>query len=150
MGERRAAFIIGVSILVVVGIVLAWTFMPSANDEVAAAPLTEVAELSEIQQHVRLARLSIATSENYVGHRLRVVTATLKNFSDKPIRMAEVKMTFTDFDGNSIHEHVETVLNPRQRPLPPDGEYRFEVSFENLPRSWNYRVPIAEILKIAY
>ncbi len=150
MGERRSAIIIGISVVLAVGMVLAWTLSPPANDR-DSQPLTEVTDTSAIQSLVRLSRVSIATSENYVGHRLRLVTAQLMNIStDKPIRMIEVKMTFTDFEGKSIHEYTGTAFEPRRRPLDPGTEFRFNFSFENLPREWNYRIPIAEVTKVGY
>jgi len=74
----------------------------------------------------------------------------LKNLSDKPLRLAEVKMTFMDFDGKPIHEYTQKILNPIQKSVPPGAEFRFEVRQENLPRGWNYRVPMAEITKVGY
>ena len=150
VGERRSSIIIGISVVLAVGLVLAWAFSPSGKDS-GAQPLTEVTDTATIQSLVQLSRLSIATSENYVGHRLRVITGRLKNVSaDKAIRMIEVKMVFTDTGGNSVHDYAGVVFEPTQKPLDPGIEYRFEVSFENLPRNWNYRVPVTEISKIGY
>lgn len=148
MGERRSTIIIVATVAVILGLVLVWTFAPSSRDEAAAGPLTEVTETSSIQNHVQLSHLSIATSENFVGHRIRVIEAVMKNVSDRPIRMAEVKMVFTDYDGKPVQEYSQKVLETNQRPLAPDEEFRFEVRLENLPRTWNYRVPVTEVTKI--
>jgi len=148
MDERRSAIIIGASIVVVVGFVAAWILVPSAEDRVAAAPLTEITDASSIQNDVQLSHLSIATSENYVGHKIRVIEFALKNLSDKPIRMIEVKMVFTDFDRKPVQEYSQKVLETHQKPLAPGDESRFEVRLENLQRTWNYRVPDTEVSKI--
>jgi|SRR5437667_6474610 len=148
MGERRAAILIGASIAVVLGLVVIWTLFPSAQDRVAAAPLTEVTDASRIQSQIQLSHLSIATSENFVGHKIRVIEFAMKNISEKPIRMVDVKMVFTDFDGKPVQEYSQRVLETNQKPLPPGEESRFEVRLENLPRTWNYRVPLTEVIKI--
>jgi hypothetical protein len=148
MDERRSAAIIAASVAVVVGLALAWSFAPSARDESAAAPLVEITDTADIQNHVQLSRLGIATSENFVGHRIRVIEATMKNVSGKPVRMAEVKMVFTDYDGNPVEEYSQRVLDVDRRALAPAEEFRFEVRLENLPRTWNYRVPVTEVTKI--
>jgi hypothetical protein len=150
MGERRSAIIIAATIVVIVGLVLVWAFIPSAQDRVAAAPLTEVTDISSIQDHIELSHLSIATSENFVGHKIRVIEATMKNVSNKPIRMAEARMVFTDFDGKPVQEYSQRVFDTNQKPLAPGQQYRFEVHIENLPRTWNYRVPVTEVVKIGY
>ena len=149
MGERRSAIIVGASIVVVVGLVVLCALVPSTQDPISTAPLTEVVtDTSSIQSHVQLSHTSIVTSENFVGHKIRVIEATMKNISYKPIRMVEVKMVFTDFDGKPVQEYSQKVLETNQKPLAPGEEFRFEVRLENLPRTWNYRIPVTEVTKV--
>ena len=150
MGERRTAVIIIASIMVVVGLLLFWAFAPSAQDKVAAAALTEVSDAAGVQNYLQLSHLSIARSENFARQKIYIVSGYLKNVSDRPVRMAEVKMVFTDFGGKPIFDYSQKVLDRNQKPLPPGREFRFEVREENLPRGWNYRVPITEVTKIGY
>ena len=150
MGENRSAILIGGAIVVVVGIFLLWAFIPSAQDQAATAPLTEVADTATVQNSLQLTHLSIATSENFARQRIYVITGYLKNVSSKPLRMVELKMAFTDYDGKTILDYRPKVLDRNQKPLPPGVEFRFEVRQENLPRGWNYRVPVTEVSKIGY
>jgi hypothetical protein len=150
MGEHRATIVLVASIVLVGGFIAGWAFMSSGQREVSSAPLTEVSDAAQIQNSVQLSHLSIATSENFARQKIYVISAYLKNASDKPLRMAEVKMTFTDFDGKPIHDYSEKVLDKNQKPLSAGSEMRFEVRQENLPRGWNYRVPVSEITKIGY
>ena len=150
MPERRTAIIISASIAVVVGILLVWAFAPSAQDQVAAAPVTEVRDPATVQNYLQLSHLSIATSENFARQRIYVISGYLKNVSDRPVRMAELKMVFTDFDGKPILDYKPRVLDQNQKPLSPGVEFRFEVRQENLPHGWNYRVPITEVARVGY
>ena len=150
MGERRTVIIVVVSIIVVVGLLLLWAFSPSAEDKVAAAPLTEISDTAAVQNYLQLSHLSIATSENFARQKIYVISGNLKNVSDKPVRMVEVKMAFTDFDGKPILDYSQKVLDRNQKPLAPGTQFRFEARQENLPRGWNYRVPITEVSKIGY
>src|SRR6478735_3830058 len=109
MGEHRATIVLVASIVLVGGFIAGWAFMSSGQREVSSAPLTEVSDAAQIQSSVQLAHLSIATSENFARQKIYVISAYLKNASDKPLRMAEVKMTFTDFDGKTIHEYSQTI-----------------------------------------
>jgi hypothetical protein len=149
MGEYRATIIIGASIILIVGLVVGWTFISSGQQE-RSLPLTEVTDRDVIQRSVEVTHLNIATSENFARQKIYVVSAYLKNLSEKPLRSAEVKMIFNDFDGKPIHEYSQKILNPNQKPIPPGTEFQFEVRQENLPRGWNYRVPITEITKLGY
>lgn len=146
----RSTIVFAIIILVVVGLVVLWALGPSGQEQVAAAPLAEVTDTGVIQNHVQISHLNIATSENFVGQKIRVIGLTLKNISDKPIRMIELKMTFTDYDGKSVKDYTQKVLEPNQKALMPGLEFRPEVRLENLPRTWNYRVPVTEITKIGY
>jgi Protein of unknown function (DUF3426) len=149
MGEYRSTIIIAVSIVLIVGLVVGWTFISSGQQE-RSSPLTEVTDKDVIQRSSELSHLNIATSENFARQKIYVVSAYLKNVSEKPLRSAEVKMTFTDFDGKPIREYNQKILNPNQNPIPPGTEFQFEVRQENLPRGWNYRVPVTEVTKLGY
>jgi len=148
MGEYRWTIIVS-SIILVVGLVVGWTFISSGQQE-RSAPLTEVTDKNVIQLTVELSHLNIATSENFARQKIYVVSAYVKNLSEKPLRSVEVKMIFTDFDGKPIREYSQKILNSNQKPIPPGTEFQFEVRQENLPRGWNYRVPLTEITKLGY
>jgi len=149
MGEHRSTIIIAASIILIVGLVVGWTFISSGQQE-RSLPLTEVTDKDVIQRSAELSHLNIATSENFARQKIYVVSAYLKNRSEKPLRSAEVKMTFSDFDSKPIREYSQKILNPNQKPIPPGTEFQFEVRQENLPRGWNYRVPVTEITKLGY
>jgi hypothetical protein len=149
MGEYRSTILIAASVILIVGLVVGWTFISSGQQE-RSLPLTEVTDKDVIQRSVELSHLNIATSENFARQKIYVVSAYLKNLTEKPLRSAEVKMTFTDFDGKPIREYSQKILNPNQKPIQPGTELQFEVRQENLPRGWNYRVPVTEITKLGY
>ena len=150
MGENRATVLIAGAIVVVVGVFLVWAFMPSAQDQAATAPITEVSDAATVQNYLQLTHLSIATSENFARQKIYVISGYLKNVSDKPVRTAELKMAFTDFDGKTILDYSQKVLDRNQTAVPPGVEFRFEVRQENLPHGWNYRVPVTEVSKVGY
>lgn len=148
MGDRRLPIIIGITSVVFVAILLVWAFLPSP--QTVSANLTEVTDQSSLQSHTELAHISIATGENYFGHRIRVISGVVKNTSAKPLRMIQVKMTFIDYDGKPIQETTHRAYENIERPLEPGAQHRFEVNFENLPKGWNYRIPKVEVVKIGY
>jgi hypothetical protein len=148
--DRRSALIAGIA--VVLGAFLAfWALSPKA-ETTAQLPegLTEVTDPETLATLLSVDRINIVTSTSYVGHKVYLVRGTLKNISDKPIRMVEAKMTFVDYDGKPVQEGTHRTFDPKWKPLEPGTEYRFEVAFENMPRTWNYRVPKIAIAKAAY
>jgi FtsZ-interacting cell division protein ZipA len=147
--NRGVGIIVGGVVLVAI-LVAGWAFVSFGQQEVPSTPIAEVSDGSTIQSSAQLSHLSIATSENFARQKIYVISAYLKNISDKPLRMAEVKMTFEDFDGKTIREYSQKVLEKNQKPVQPGTDFRFEVRQENLPRGWNYRVPMTEITKLGY
>jgi hypothetical protein len=79
MSERRTAVIISATFAVVAGLALILFFGYLSRDEAASTPLTEITDTAAIQNHLQLSHLGIATSENYVGQKIRVIGANLKN-----------------------------------------------------------------------
>src|ERR1051326_3631045 len=115
MGENRSAILIGTVVVAVVGIFLLWAFIPPAEDKAATAPLKEISDAATVQNALQLTHLSIATSENFARQKIYVITGYLKNVSDKPLRMVELKMDFTDFDGKTILDYRPKVLDRNQK-----------------------------------
>ena len=140
---------IGAVVVILLGLGAALVWAPG---DVSRTPsgLTELTDPASLGQVLEMSHLGILTSTNFLGHRVYTVRATLKNISPMPIRLVDVKLTFYDYDKKVIHEEVRSAFEPKQRPLDPGSEYRFEVAFENPPRTWNYHVPETSLLKVAY
>src|SRR5262245_48492233 len=138
----RTALIIGL----VAGV---YFWMPGGRPAVNAN-LTDVQDPVTAQAMVQVSRPTVAQSESYVGNKVRLIGGWLKNVSNKPIRLVDVKMEFQDFDGKAIQAGVHPAYDAKQRPLAPGAEYRFEIAFEDLPRTWNYRAPVMQVVRVAY
>ena len=148
--ERRSILIIGGTVLVGLAIFIAWALGPG-RDRYEPPQLTEITDPATIRSTVELTHLSILTSDTFAGNiRIRNITGILKNVSNTPIRKIDLKMTFTDYDGKTIQESTHTAFSPRKQPLDPGTQFRFEVNFENLPKTWNYHVPNTQIVSVAY
>jgi len=148
--ERRSILIIGGTIFLAIGLLVGWSLGPGRNVN-DTSTLTEITDPSAILNTVELSRLSILTSETYAGNiKIRNITGLLKNISPMPIRRIDLKMTFTDYEGKPVQESTHTAFSPRRKPLDPGTQFRFEVNFENLPRTWNYRVPTTQIVRVGY
>jgi hypothetical protein len=146
---RPVAIGIGIAVVAMLGLLFVWGVSPGTT--VSLPPgITEVNEPSELQTLVEVTRLGILTSSNYLGQKVYIVRATLKNVSDKPVRFIDVKLTFLDDDKKMIHEEIRTAFSLKQKPLEPGTEYRAEIAFENPPGKWNYHVPETKVVKAAY
>jgi len=148
--ERRSILIVGSAVFIAIALLTVWSFGPGRSDG-GSFNLTEVTDPAIIQNTVELTHLSIWTSETYIENiRIRNITGLLRNISTRPVRKIDLKMTFTDRDGKPIQESTHTAYGPRRKPLEPGSQFRFEVNFENLPKTWNYHVPTTQIVTVGY
>jgi len=150
-GRVARPIVIGIGVVAVaaIGLLLVWGVAPAKAPAVTAG-LTEVNDPAELQKMIEVSRIGILTSTNYLGQKVYLVRATLRNVSEKPLRLIDVKLTFMDYEKKMIREETQTAFGPKQRPLEPGTEYRAEIAFENPPRNWNYHVPDTEVSKVAY
>lgn len=142
----RSIVIVGSAVLVALGLIglLALSSRPPANER---GPMTVVEDAAELAAFVELDRLGIATAENFVGHRIRVIEGTFRNTSDRPLRSVELHLEFKNYDDETI---LGTDQEALRSPLPP-GEIRaYEFRFENLPEGWNFRIPDVSVLRLGY
>jgi len=147
--KRPVTIALGFTLVAAIAILLAWGVSPSVAPD-TPQKLTEVTEKSELQKVIELSHLGILTSTNYLGHRIYTVRATLRNVSASPIRLVDVKMTFRDTQKSTIKEEVHPAFELRRPPLEPGTEYRFEIPFENPPKTWDYHVPDTEVVRVGY
>jgi hypothetical protein len=145
----RTALIIA-AVAAVIGGVGYWMFAPGSSSALDRTALTEVTDPGAVQKMVQVSNPTVAISENYVGEKIRLIGATVKNTSDKPLRLIEVKMRFIGFDGQAVQEGVHSAYEAKQRLLDPGMDARFEIAFDNLPRTWNYRPPEMQVVKVGY
>jgi Protein of unknown function (DUF3426) len=146
---RTATIALGLAVVIGLAIVAVWGLAPRDTPEVPPG-LTEVKEPAEIQKRIDLSHLHIVSSSNYLGHRIYTVKATLRNISNEPIRLVDVKLIFMDYDKKVIQEQVHPAFEAKHPPIEPGTEYRFEIPFENPPRAWNYHVPDTVVVRVAY
>jgi hypothetical protein len=146
---RPITLAIGLVFVIVLGILAVWGLAPGDVPDVPPG-LTEVKDPAELEKMIEISRIGILTSTNYLGHRVYTVRGTLKNIAAMPIRLVAVTMTFRDYDKKAIHAEERPAFEPKQRPLEPGTEYRFEIAFEDPPSKWNYHVPDTHVVRIAY
>jgi len=123
---------------------LTWAARPDGD---AGGPLVYVEDATEIDRYVQLGRKGILTSENFVGHRIRIVEGSIHNVADQPIRSVELLLSFRGVGGEAVLESAEQAVSV---PLAPGQEGRYVFRFENLPPEWDYRVPDVTILRVGF
>ena len=69
----------------------AWAWVSQPEEAVRPDHYVEAADL--LSTYVELESVGILTSENFVGHRIRVIEGILRNVSDQPLLSVELQAT---------------------------------------------------------
>lgn len=144
MNPKTAIIAVVVFVSVAVGVI--FLMAPAAE-----SPDVHTTDAADIAAVARIVNGGVATSENYIGQRVRLATGTVKNVSeDRVVKRIDLKIVFLGTDGQPIHESIETAFDSSQRPIQPGSEARYSIAFENLPRNWNYSTPDVTIVRVTY
>lgn len=142
----RSVVIIGGTVAIGIALMGFWeaSSRPPTNERL---PMTFVEEPVRFNDYVELSGLRIATAENFVGHRFRVIKGQVRNTSDETLRSIELRLAFQDYGEATVQEFDGEAL---QSSLAPSESRAYEFRFESLPDEWNFRIPMVEIRGVGY
>jgi hypothetical protein len=144
--DVRSAVIVGSSVLVGLGLIGLWALSSRPPVE-ERAPISYVDDPASIGTALELDRLGILTAENFVGNRIRIIEGSFRNTGDRTIRSVELHLAFHDSAGAVVYEETGEALRVA---LPADETRRYEFRFENLPETWNFRIPTVTVARLGY
>ena len=143
---QRTHIIVGSAMALGLSLLGLWAYM-SRSPETGDASLAYVDDAREIAGYAALGEAGIVTSENFVGHQIREIVGIVRNVGDRTLHSVQLRLAFNDFDGGVVYEAEEEAI---RAPLPPGEERSYTLRFENLPTSWNYRLPGISIVRVGY
>lgn len=141
----RSSLIIGLTVAVALGLIGTWAGLSGPTGR--RTPQEFIDTDDELLRWVELERVGILTSENFVGHRIRVVEGVLTNLGDRTLLSVELSVTFRSVEGEAVLESIEEAL---RTPLGPGARRLYEFRFENLSPQWNFRVPDIAVERVGF
>jgi hypothetical protein len=146
MSMMRSVLIIGGTITVGLGVIVMWA-MASRPPASERTPITYIGTAAEAAPYIELEVLGVATAENFLGDRIRVISGRIHNRSEQTLRSIELRLAFHDYEGMTVREFEGEALGAAL----PAGESRsYEFRFDDLPREWNTDVPAVNIKRVGY
>ena len=118
----------------IIAIALVWAGCSSRSAE--PRPLT--ADAKAYARNLQLSEVTLKATESYAKQTVTEIEGKITNSGDRAIRHAEVSCIFYDRYGQVVKRErvpiIKTILGP--------GETRaFRLPFDDLPESWNSRMP---------
>ena len=109
---------------------------------------TEAALTAESKAYVRdlqLSEVTMKATESYGGQVVTEIEGKVKNAGDRTVYFAAVACVFYDSIGQMVLREEATIIKREMKP----GETRsFRLPFDDIPESWNHRMPQLVIARI--
>jgi len=101
--------------------------------------------------NLHLRNFAMKQAENFLNQEVKIVEGDVQNAGDQTVLALDATIEFRDaLDQIALRETRPLLPNSRDG-LKPGETTHFEISFDHVPNSWNYQMPIVTVsgLKLA-
>lgn len=124
-----------------------WLDYSSKHIEVKEPVLTPEAKV--YTRNLGLSEVAMKAHESYLKQGVVEITGKISNKGDRLLKLVEINCIFYDPYGQVVLRERVPIIGRRGVTLPPSETRDFRLAFDNIPESWNQRMPqlvIAQIL----
>jgi hypothetical protein len=142
----------GIILVVIAAIFFFGRAKPSATGPAAEDPYSSNLQLSD---------LKMSQAENFVGGNVTYLEGRISNTGSKTITGITVEAVFRNTLGEVVDRQAQSlvlidrrpdfvdVVNLAGRPLTPNMQHEFRLSFEHISADWNQGLPELRVLKVS-
>lgn len=115
----------------------------SAMEESVAVKMNPVEQ--DYAKKIEIGNIAVSRAENFLHQEVTILSGELYN--DGPERVLGLSLTAEFFDGMNqlVMSQTRNVLASPQAALAPGERRSFEISFEQVPNSWNLQSPAVRV-----
>jgi hypothetical protein len=148
---KRQAF--GLPQIVLVALVLAGggviAYLELAPQKRAVeAPLTP--EARAYVKNLKLGDVDMKAAKNYFSQMVVEISGNITNTGDRNLDTVEIYCIFQDSYGQLTLRQRVPIVNPEMGGLKPAETKSFRLPFDNLPESWNQKMPGLVIASVKF
>jgi len=114
----------------------------------AEAPLTP--EARAYVGHLQLADVGMKAAKNYFGQVVVEIAGNITNAGDRNLDTVEIYCVFQDYYGKVTLRQRVPIVNPKMGGLKPRETKSFRLPFDNLPESWDQKMPQLVIASVKF
>jgi hypothetical protein len=128
------------------GVVAYLEFAP--HKAAADPPLTP--EARAYVGNLKLADVGMKGAKNYFGQMVVEIAGNITNEGDRNLDTVELYCVFQDgYDQTTLRQRV-AIVSPKMGGLKPGDTKSFRLPFDNLPESWNQKMPQLVIASVKF
>jgi hypothetical protein len=144
--ERRSQFPIAfaagaVVVLLLLGGVILLSRGSHSNGAGAAPKLPFGPTEQAYSEHIHFKDIKMAKANNFLNQEFTYIAGTLWNDGAHAIRALDVTLEFHDPFNQVILREDESLVGPKDSPLPGGQRRDFQITLEHVPVEWNQQYP---------
>jgi len=141
--------ILGVIVLAAILLGLWFLFVPLQNKRATSTLSGVTHKMTPVEQeyvrNIRVEKIALSRAENFIHQQVTILNAEVANDGAKPVRALSLTAEFHDELDQLALRETRAVLGTPPATLAP-GEIRpVEISFDNVPSSWNMQQPTIRV-----
>jgi len=141
--------VIGVVVVAAIGISLWALFktpenVPSPNVQIRIPTAMTPAEQAYIQS-LRIENVALSRAENFLHQEVTILNADVINDGQRSLQKLMITVEFTDDMHQVVLRETRGVLGNPPTVLGPGQNRSFQISFDQVPTSWNMQTPQAKV-----
>lgn len=94
--------------------------------------------------------LALSRAENFLHQEVTILAGELVNGGERPIRVVEVTVEFSDEMNQVVLRESRQVVNSSNPPFAPGERRPFDVSFEHISTLWNMQLPVVRVTGLLF
>jgi hypothetical protein len=91
--------------------------------------------------NIHLGNFTMQEATNFLNQDVKILQGDILNVGNRPVLAISAAIEFRDWNGKVALQETRPLLPPSPGKLKPAQTVHFEVSFDRVPRSWNYQMP---------
>lgn len=145
-GAGTATFTIAALVLIGAGVF--WYMRWAEAQKPQLLELTP--EAKQYVQFLQLSDVEIKAHESYVKQLVVEIHGKIANAGDRPLKSVELNCVFYDAYNQVVLRERVAIVTERMGGLSPGETKPFRLPFDNIPESWNHRLPQLVIAGIRF
>jgi hypothetical protein len=110
-----------------------------------AAQLPFGAQEKAYAPNVHLGNFAMKQAENFLNQEVKIVEGDVLNAGDRTVLALDATIEFRDGMDQIALRETRPLLPPSPAGLKPGQVAHFEISFDHVPNSWNYQMPLVAV-----
>lgn len=107
-------------------------------------------EAAAYLRHLQLDEVEMKLAENYLKQTATTITGKITNNGPGTVRLVEINCVFRDHSGQAVLRERTAIVGRKTGPVPSNQTRTFELTFDNIPQSWNQLMPDLVISQIVF